>query len=260
MNLTGQCRLCLNQAELQDSHFIPQAAYKRLRGEGKNPHPFVNDGRKAIQTAAQTRAHLLCHDCEQRLCKQGEDAFFRYCYHEPGKFKLLNVLREQKPMVENERWAAYVVPDSENSVVEQIGYLGLSILWKSAAHSWKDRGGTLPSIILGSQYQEQVRQYLFGGGPFLEHGAMVVEVSDENNRLISVVGTPTTFKHPTNHLHLIDLCGIRFNLLVGSRIPPQLKNLCVFRQGQKCRLVAKQQEAMLAKGYHEHLKVMAGGH
>jgi hypothetical protein len=64
----------------------------------------------------------------------------------------------------------------------------------------------------------------------------------------------------TNHLHLIDLCGIRFNLLVGSRIPPQLKNLCVFRQGQKCVLVAKQQEAMLAKIYHEHLKVMAGSH
>lgn len=55
----GKCRLCLNDAELRDSHFIPQAAYKRVRGQGANPHPVVVHGRKVIQTAAQTRAHLL---------------------------------------------------------------------------------------------------------------------------------------------------------------------------------------------------------
>jgi hypothetical protein len=38
------------------------------------------------------------------------------------------------------------------------------------------------------------------------------------------------------------------------------KELCVFRQGQKCVLVAKQQEAMPVKTYREHLKVMVGKH
>ncbi len=145
-------------------------------------------------------------------------------------------------------------------MIEQIGYLGLSVLWKSAAHSWKNRNGTMPSINLGSLYQEQVRQYLLKTGPFPEHGAMVVQASDENNRLIAVIGSPVSRRWPSHHLHWIDLCGVRFNLFIGARMPQQLKELCAFRRGQKCVVVAKQQEAMLVKTYREHLKVMAGKH
>ena len=258
MNLTGQCRLCLNQAKLQDSHFIPKAAYKLIRGEGTNPHPLVVQPGKVVQTSAQTRAHLLCHECEQRLHHQGEDTFFRYCYRGPGKFRLLNMLRAHTPLLDNDQFAAYVVPDSETSLIEQIGYMGLSILWKSAAHGWRDGDSTLPSISLGSPYQEQVRQYLLNAGPFPEHGAMVVEASDENNRLIAMIGTPATLKLPKHYLHWIDISGIRFNLLMGARLTPQMKELSVFRHGQRCVLVAKQQEAMLANDYLEHLKALAG--
>lgn len=259
MKVVGQCRLCLREAELRDSHFIPQAAYKRVRGEGKNPNPIVVQDGKAVQTSAQTRAHLLCHDCEQRLSKNGEHAFFLNCYRGPGKFRLLQVLKEQKPLLEDDRFAAYAVPESENSVIEQIGYMGLSLLWKSAAHAWKDRGSTIPSISLGSPYQEQIRRFLLKAGPFPEHAAMVVEVSDENNRLVAVIGTPASSKWPTHHVHWIDICGITFNLFVGPRMPQPIRELSVFRTGQKCVLVAKQQEAMLARTYREHLKTLAKG-
>ena len=261
MKVEGQCRLCRYQAELRDSHFIPKAAYRLVRGVGKNPHPFVNDGRKSLQTASQWRANLLCDECEQRFSKKGEDAFFRYCYHGPGKFKLLQVLREQNPMVENERWAAYVVPESENFLIGQIGYMGLSVLWKSAAHTWKNRGGgTIPSISLGSLYQEQLRQYLLDRAPFPTGCAMILEISDENNRLIPLIATPISRKYSTHHLHMIDLCGVQFNLVVGSRMPSSLKNLDVFRQGQKRVLIAKQQEGIFVKTYRDHLKIMVDGH
>ena len=68
---------------------------------------------------------------------------------------------------------------------------------------------------------------------------MIVEVSDENNRLIAVTGTPATSKWPTHYLHWIDICGIRFNLLVGARMPRHMMELSVFRSGQKCVLIAK---------------------
>jgi hypothetical protein len=258
MGAVGQCRLCLNRAELQDSHFTPQAAYKLLRGTGKNPHPIVAQQGRATQTAVQTRAHLLCHDCEQRLCKNGEDAFFRYCYRGPGKFKLLHILLAQAPLLEDDLFAAYAVPKSKNSIIEQIGYMGLSIFWKSAAYAWRDGDCTLASISLGSPYEEQVRHYLLKSGPFPEHAAMIVEVSDERNRLISVTGTPATSKWPTHYLHCIDICGITFKLFIGSRMPRHMKDLSVFRPGKKCVLLAKQQEAMLARTYHEHLKALAG--
>jgi len=101
--------------------------------------------------------------------------------------------------------------------------MGLSVPWKSAAHAWQGRGSTIPSISLGSPYQEQVRQYLLSTGPFPEHAAMVVEVSDENNRLIAVIGTPASSKWPTHYVHWIDICGIRFNLFVGPRMPHAIR-------------------------------------
>jgi hypothetical protein len=256
MTVVGRCRLCLNEAGLQNSHFIPQAAYKRVRGEGKNPNPIVVQDGKTIQTSAQTRAHLLCHDCEQRLSKNGEHTFFLNCYRGPGKFRLLQVLKEQKPLLEDDRFAAYAVPESENSVIEQIGYMGLSVLWKSAAHAWKDRGSTIPSISLGSPYQEQIRQFLLKAGPFPEYAAMLAEVSDQSNRLIQIVGTPATSKFSTHYLHWIDLCGVRFNLIVGARMPRRIRELCMFRPGRKAMLVAKRQEWAMASDYRELLRVL----
>jgi hypothetical protein len=259
MEIIGRCRLCLDERSLRNSHFIPQAAYKLVRGKGKNPHPLLVRADTVIQTSAQTRAHLLCDVCEQRLCKSGEDAFFRNCYRGPGKFRLLQMLREGTPVFEDDEAAIYIIPDSEQSTIYGIGYMGLSVLWKAAAHRWRDQDGTITPVSLGSPYQEQVRQFLLGEGPFPEHASMVVEVSDENNRFVAVVGTPASSKFPKNYLHWIDICGIRFNLLMGSRMAPHLKELSVFRLGQKCVLVAKRQEARLATDYRQSLTVLARG-
>lgn len=118
MKVVGWCLLCRNEAELQDSHFIPQGAHKRVRGDRRNPHPIVIQSGKAVQSAAQTRAHLLCHDCEGRFSNNGENAFYRNCYRGSGKFRLLQVLRALKSMLEDERFAVYALPESENSVIE----------------------------------------------------------------------------------------------------------------------------------------------
>src|SRR5262245_59722113 len=129
---TGQCRLCFKDGPLRDSHFIPQASYKLVRGKGRNQHPLVLQSNKALQTSDQTRAHLLCHDCEQRLCKYGEDAFFRNCYRGPGKSRLLDVLRRSRPLLEDDRFAVHAVPETENPAIEQMAYMGVSLFWKSA--------------------------------------------------------------------------------------------------------------------------------
>lgn len=254
---SGQCRLCLTVAELQDSHFIPQAAYKLVRGAGKNPHPLHVQKDKVVQTSAQLRGHLLCHECEQRLHRNGEDAFFKYCYRGPGNFRLLDVLRQQAPLIENERTAIYAVPISEASAIEQIGFMGTSLFWKAAAHLWRDQRGMTPSISLGTQYQEELRQFLLGQCSFPNAASVIVEVSDENNRLIAVVGTPASSKFPTHYLHWLDICGIRFNLLIGPRTPSSLKGLSVFRPVTKYVLLAKKQEAAMTSDYHDLLQALA---
>ena len=125
MAVIGRCRLCLNEAVLLDSHFIPQAAYRLVRGEGKNPHPLVVQTDKAMQTSVQMRAHLFCRDCEQRFHECGENTFFRYCHRESEGFKLLAMLRETLPVLESTNAAVYVVSPTADATVEQIGYFGV---------------------------------------------------------------------------------------------------------------------------------------
>ena len=256
-SIVGQCRLCLNVTKLQHSHFISQAAYKRLRGDGKNPHPLLSDGRTVIQTAMQVRAHLLCYDCEQRFANNGENTFFRYCYQNSRRFPLLTLLRRLKPVSEEDRFAIHAVPQSQNLIVEQIAYFGISLFWKSASHVWRERNGFVHSIDLGMKYQEHLRTFLLGNTVFPEHAVLAVDVSDERNRLIGTFGTPVSIKHPTNHFHWVSILGIRFNLFVGARTPKALKPLCVLTNGQKYLTVAKQEEAMLTKVYRENLNSIA---
>jgi hypothetical protein len=78
--------LCRKKAELRDSHFISQAAYKRVRGQGKN---------------------------QQRFATNGENTFFRYCYQEAQKFRLLEMLQGLSPLLDNDRWAVYALPVAE---------------------------------------------------------------------------------------------------------------------------------------------------
>jgi hypothetical protein len=111
MEIIGQCRLCLKHGPLKDSHFISQAAYKRVRGKGKNPHPLIIQADKAIQTSDQTRAHVLYGECEQRFSKNGAGAFFRNYYRGPGKFRLLEILTDQTALSEDDQIAVYAVPE-----------------------------------------------------------------------------------------------------------------------------------------------------
>src|SRR5690349_11649502 len=117
MPVHGRCRLCLREAQLQDSHYIPQAAYRLVRGEGKNPHPLVVQTDKVLQTSLQMRAHAFCQDCEQRFHQGGEDTFFRYCHRESDGFRLLAALRKTLPVLENASTAAYVVAPEENGAI-----------------------------------------------------------------------------------------------------------------------------------------------
>jgi len=256
MPIFGQCRLCLKEGPLQDSHFIPKAAYRLVRGEGKNPHPLLAQANSAIRTSAQMRAHALCRDCEQRLHEGGEDTFFRYCYRDSEGFRLLEMLRRAPALLQSPKAAVYVVPSADEKTIEQIGYFGVSLFWKSSVQAWNDGTGPAASIPLGP-YEERFRRFLMQEGNFPAEAAIVIEVSDESNRLIRVVGTPFTMKKATNHVHCVHICGVRFNLMVGQRMPQALKQLCAFRRSPKIVLVSKNEESDMATLYRDLLTTLA---
>jgi 5-methylcytosine-specific restriction endonuclease McrA len=71
----GLCGLCRQPGELQESHLLPRAGYKHLRGSkaGVQWDPVFTTPKKARITTDQVTAPFLCSHCEQRFHKKGED-------------------------------------------------------------------------------------------------------------------------------------------------------------------------------------------
>ncbi len=86
--MIGQCKLCLKTGvELRDSHFLSAGIYRILRDDNeKNPNPWLLTKDAAVQTSSQLKAHLLCHDCEQRFSKNGETWALGRCLPEGRAF------------------------------------------------------------------------------------------------------------------------------------------------------------------------------
>ncbi len=68
----GNCKLCLNEAELQVSHLLPRAVYTLFRSKSPNPNPILVTSQNVLQTSNQIKAHLLCSRCEDVLNSRGE--------------------------------------------------------------------------------------------------------------------------------------------------------------------------------------------
>ena len=72
--MQGKCKLCLQVRDLQNSHLMPAALYKKSRTQGAaNPNPMQVTERGSIQTSRQMRNYVLCRDCEQLFSKRGEN-------------------------------------------------------------------------------------------------------------------------------------------------------------------------------------------
>ena len=88
MTEIGQCELCDQEKELQQSHIVPSFVYKWMKKSsvtgyfrhGETPNKRVQDGDKV---------YLLCKDCEQRF-GTWEDIFAKKVFiplHEGGSFE-----------------------------------------------------------------------------------------------------------------------------------------------------------------------------
>src|SRR5271157_4081800 len=89
----GECGLCRQRAELQDSHLMPRGAYKLLREPDSGVrHPILVTESTTLQTPAQVHDYLLCGSCELRLEQGGEDWVMRNGPQRNGRFPLREAL------------------------------------------------------------------------------------------------------------------------------------------------------------------------
>lgn len=193
----GVCKLCLQQRELQDSHFIPRAVYKCLRTpKDKNPNPVVVGRRITCTTSRQMKDYVLCADCEERFNKNGETWMMRQLWN-GQRFPLGDRLNVALPHYTFERAETLVFSGTAVGIeTAKLGYFALSVFWRAAVHAWKmPHGEKTRKINLGFA-EEPIRKFLLGQASFPKDVVLMVTVCTDKESKGSfyvpsqVFGTP----------------------------------------------------------------------
>jgi hypothetical protein len=224
--MLGKCRLCLEQRELQFSHLLPKALY-RLVGRVSNPvHPdtvqvTLNDRRKSSE---QSRRHILCFDCEQRLNTVGERWILQNCYRGRGVFRLRTELRKRSQLERDSTIEAYSASPEE---VATLAYFSLSVVWRASLCDWPARGRTYHPIRLGP-YQERVRKYLKGETGIPPDIALIATLSQLAVPVLAF-SLPISYLAEGCRCHRFHIPGICFVIAVGKATAKSWPDICILR-------------------------------
>jgi hypothetical protein len=165
----GICKLCQLEKELQDSHLMPAAVYRRtLTPSAKNPHPVAITEKGMVHTSEQVRDFVFCKECERRFDRGGENYVMRLISTKT-RFPLLEKLEGARCLTSPKGWRAYEVKDTPHADRDVIGYFAVSVFWRASVHRWKWADGRNAHIELGEKYNEAMRRYLMGELPFPKH-------------------------------------------------------------------------------------------
>jgi hypothetical protein len=229
----GICKLCLEEKDLIESHFVARSIIKTLREEsGGNPEPVITDAKIALQTSRQMKDELLCQSCDNCFGKNGEDWVLANMYTVEG-FAIRDSLKELAPMSENDEHATYSVANLPAVDIEKMGYFSLSLFWRAAVHSWRTTGSVSDRLEFGP-YEEGMRKYLLGLDSFPENMVLFVVVwrVDTPPRFVITLiedgdapGVNRDFRSYTAYVP-----GITLRLLVGKRIPAGLRDDCSYHK------------------------------
>lgn len=173
----GNCALCHEEKELQDSHYIPRAFYRRSHAnvDGQTVGPVMMNPDVTMYQAAQVKTYLLCFDCEQRFSRLGERWAGACSLQSAGTFPLLDLLLQQTsvpaPGAENPWYFGAVLPPLR---AEELNYFAASVFWRGAVNSWR-KDATEPELALPAKAVEDLRLFLHGKATFPDKISILLE-------------------------------------------------------------------------------------
>lgn len=140
--IRGNCKLCLSEAELQDSHLLPRAIYKLFRfDKSPNPNPILATSQNVLQTSDQIKAHLLCSECEELLNAKGERWVLPLLAKPNGKFPFFDLLLKRPPDCYVDGTAAFAASRNANIDVGSLSHFAIGVFWKASVHDWIKNNG-----------------------------------------------------------------------------------------------------------------------
>lgn len=225
----GKCKLCLSDAELQDSHLLPKAAYRILQKSDGEP-PVIFKRTISMHTNDQIKDYVLCYNCEQRFNDHGERWVMEHCFRNENSFRLKELVESSKPLMETpiKVYSAAGIPDVN---VDKLTYFATSILWRASIHHWKSGKAEVGPLHLG-KYTEDLRRYLLGVIGFPKNVVILVSLIPEP-RLWLAAGPPYGDRINEFWEYRFPFLGISFSILLGARIDPAIRPLCSYRSAQR---------------------------
>jgi hypothetical protein len=239
----GQGAVCLRDDVLQDSHLLPKALYKLVRGEDGGP--IISNRHNAWTTDKQVTKHLLCSACELRFHKYGEDWTLQHIYRGQKGFMLLDALSRCTPVAKKPEFSVYALSEMRDVSVHELSYFAVSIFWRSAATNWKIDNHSLPRPTFGPKYMAAFSDYLLGKAGFPSNIALNVEVCDDPTVPAKTLMTPTGSKHVGYHRYQFMVPGVAFHLYVGQKIPVENRSCCVMT-GERPALFRRNYEPLIS--------------
>ena len=216
----GVCKLCREETNFQESHFIPAALYPKAQ----KLEDATRIGSGAV--IEHMKVSLLCSDCEIRFDRNGESEVLRHIAPKSVKrFPLHEKLRLALPReMEDDslsRFAGYDI----GLDMDKFAYFTLSVVWRSAVHQWVlPDGNAAPPIVLGG-FEEPIRKYLHGEAPLPPDTAIIVIVcSDEEARNTWVTPSTNVQAMCLNFRFLAR--GEFFRAMMGWPLPQYFRDRC----------------------------------
>ena len=244
-SVIGQCKLCLKQKQLLESHLMPRALY----APGKKGIQYATRSQSG-QNPEHIKAHLLCFDCEQRFDHLGESEVLRWLAPKARKtFPLHDRLRVALPCGEIQGLSIFNGVDVGLDM-NKFAYFTLSVAWRRSIHEWMNFDGTpLPQWGLGT-FGEQMRSFLVGETGFPPDTAiMVIVCSDEYTRQFWTAPSTDVVYHCLGFEFIAR--GVYFRGLMGHNLHPGFHNVsCASPYGRilhgHCRSMTEEKLQLLA--------------
>jgi len=204
--------MCLKDGPLCESHFMPQGIL-RLCTSSDSP-PIISTSKVMMPSARPVTDYVLCPDCEQLLCQNGEDWMIPQLATEHGDFPLHSKITTQEPACTTDDAHAYLLATNAEIKTEHIIHFALGMFWKASIHSWQ-KGIEESRIRLGS-ISDQLRLFLLDGKPLVHFVSLAVVVSPPPVEMIASCH-PIQRGDTDGYLNFwLYVPGVMFNLRVGD--------------------------------------------
>lgn len=227
----GVCKLCREERELMDSHFMPAALYPK----GKTIHYAT---RTSSGTApAEVKTYLLCRQCEGRFNQNGESEVLRLLAPKIARksLPLLRQLRDVPPLRPAPDGSPILIYSAPSVGIDtgSFVYFALSLAWRAAVHRWTLPDGTTTEAYDLGPHEARIREFLLGTSPFPPETAVVMTLClDEASRAVWIAPSAGVREEGCS-ICRIQLLGVILIIWLGPGIPDDIKAICCWSAPEK---------------------------